>query len=524
MSTGVRMSVEKMNRGIAPQLLKSSLFWTIMRGGFLAGMVWSISVLWGHWKIPDLDVADPLMYTNLGNTLFWVVWMMGLVLLVPAAGRAWCAVCPLGALNEIVARWGMAKSFPRFFRNDYLKAAFLLVTLVLLGLFRIHHYPGATALFLVSWMGLALAAGLLFSGRSLCSYMCPVGGMLNIYSRTAPVGITIRDLDKCEKCENKECVKGSERWIQLALGRLRSAVRFRAYPCPVNLKVWDMKGSGRCLLCLNCMRACPYDNVQISARAPLAPLWRERFPRFSEVAMAAALMGFLLLSYSRFWPGLESVLALPVTSASPFLGPGAARAAYIVWVGFVLPMLLLIAPSVVVIGGGVFSHLESPDSFDTAGKRGIFPIKFWLGSTTRRTWNDDDDGDERIITQAGSVGGLAAACLPSVVPLLLAAHLVLAIVKLNAKAGYLALGVADPSGIQSYLAVEELGLYPRPGLLLSLGTIKAVAAFLMAGGVFLSFLTVARVARREDVPFLPFALQVAVAAVCFAGGLFKWLF
>jgi ferredoxin len=379
-------------------------------------------------------------------------------------------------------------------------------------------------LFLVIWMGSALVAGMFFTGRSLCSYMCPVGGMLNLYSRTAPVGITIRDLDKCDKCENKECVKGSERWVQLALGRLRSAIRFRAYPCPVNLKVWDMKGSGRCLLCLNCMRACPYDNVQISARTPLAPLWRERFPRFSEVAMAAALMGFLLLSYSRFWPGLESVLALPATFVSPIFGPGAVRVVYIVWAGFVLPMLLLIAPSVVVIGGGVLSPQSSPDSFDTAGKRGAFPVKLWLGSKTQGTRSDDDDGDERIITQAGSVGGLAAACLPSIVPLLLAAHLVLAVVKLNAKAGYLALGVADPTGIQSYLAVEELGLYPRPGLLLSMGTVKGVAAFLMAGGIFLSLLTVTRVARREDVPFLPFAMQIAVAAVCFTGGLVKWLF
>ncbi|TNF49961.1 4Fe-4S binding protein [bacterium] len=524
MSTEMRMSERRMNRGIAPQLLKSSLFWTIVRGGFLVGMLWCISILWGHWRIQDLDVADPLMYTNLGNTLFWVVWMMGLVLLVPAVGRAWCAVCPLGALNEIVSRWGMAKPFPRFLRNDYPKAAFLLGTLVLLGLFRIHHYPGATALFLVGWTGLAVLAGMLFSGRSLCSYLCPVGGMLNLYTRTAPVGITIRDLDMCVECDNKECVSGSERWIQMTLGRLRSAIRYRAYPCPVNLKVWDMKGSGRCLFCLNCMRACPYDNVQISARSPFTPLWKERFPRFSEVAMAAALMGFLLLSYSRFWPGFESVLALPLAWASPILGPGAARVAYILWVGFILPMLVLITPSVVVIGGGALSYQSSQDRLDMTGRRALFPVKFWMGPSTSVARNDDDDGDERIITQAGSVGGLAAACLPSIVPLLLAAHLVLAIVKLNAKAGYLALGMADPAGIQSYLAVEELGLYPRPGLLFSMGTAKGAAAFLMAGGVFLSLLTATRIARREDVPLLPFMMQIGVAGLCFTGGLVKWLF
>ena len=505
-------------------MLKSSLFWTLIRGGFLAAMVWTISVLWGHWNIPDLEAADPLMYTNLGNTLFWVVWMMGLVVIAPAAGRVWCAVCPLGALNEIVSRWGMAKLFPGIFRNDYGKAAFLLLTLVLLGLFRIHHYPGATALFLAGWAGLALIAGLLFAGRSLCSYLCPVGGMLNLYSRTAPVGITVRDPEKCEECENRECVKGREHWVQMAFLRLRSAVRFRDYPCPVNLKVWDMKGSGRCLLCLNCMRACPYDNVQISARTPVAPLWTERYPRFSEIFMAAVLMGFLLLSYSRFWPGLESVLAFPITPLTGFIGPAASRVTYIVWVGFLFPMLLMVAPSMAVIGSGLFSAPASQTGIETAGKDGVFPVKFWLGPSSRGIPRVNDENGERVITRTDTVGGLVAVCLPSIVPLLLAAHLVLAVVKINAKAGYLALGLADPTGIQSYLAVEELGLYPKPGLLVSMGMLKGLAVFLMAGGLLLSFLTAMKITKREGVPFVPFAVQVAVAGVCFTGGLVKWLF
>jgi len=517
-------STPKMNRGIAPRLLKSSFFWTLVRGGFLAAMVWTLSVMWNRWNIPDLEAADPLMYTNLGNTLFWVVWMMGLVLLAPAAGRAWCAVCPLGALNEVVSRWGLARPFPRILRNDYTKTMFLLLTLVLLGQFRIHHYPGATALFLAGWTGLALISGALFSGRSLCAWLCPVGGMLNLYSRTAPVGVTVRDLETCEECENRECVTGSERWIQVALGRLRSAIRLRDYPCPVNLKVWDMKGSGRCLLCLNCMRACPYDNVQISARTPVAPLWTERYPRFSEIFMAAVLMGFLLLSYSRFWPGLESVLAFPIASLSGVIGPAASRTAYIVWVGFVLPMLLLLAPSMAVIGSGLMSPQGAPDVPGTAGEKGAFPVRFWLGPSSRETRVDDDEDGERILTRTGTIGGLAAACLPTIIPLLLAAHLVLAVVKVNAKAGYLALGLADPTGVQSYLAVEELGLYPRPGLLLSMGAIKGLAVFFMAGGILLSLLAVARITGREDVPFLPFALQTAVAGFCFTGGLVKWLF
>ena len=510
----------------APRLLASSTFWVVLRGAFAAAAVWIFVTAWGRWGVSEVQVADPLMYTNAGNLLFWVVWMMGLILLVPMIGRAWCGVCPLGTLNEMCSRWGMSRPFPRILRNSYLMGAALVGTVLLIGLGRIHHFPAATAYYLGSWAALAVVMGVIYAGRSLCSYACPVGGMLALYGRVAPLVMGVRERETCLLCTGRECVKGRERWLQVALARLRSAVRIRRHPCPVNLRVWEMEGSQRCLFCFNCLRACPLDNVKLFLRAPVSSIWKERYPRVSETAMAAAVMGFLLLSYSRFWPALESAVALPITGLASLTGPYLARPLYLIWVGFVLPFVILLAPSVFAFWGEAFSRETSPEE-EPGGTAvgGYLPIRLWLsGKHAGGSEESEEDGEERFVEGKDSLLGLAAALTPALVPLFLGGHLALALVKLNAKLSYLPLAAADPSGVKTYMAVEELGLLPRPGLILSLPAIRMAAAVVLAGGVGLSILSVLKIAGKEGVPSLPFLLQIGVIGACFAGGLINWLF
>ena len=121
-------------RGLAPDFLKQGWFWTVVRWSTLAALAGVIMTAWGRRGIPGVDAPDPLMYTNLGNLAFWVIWLMGIVLLVPLVGRAWCSVCPIGAVNEFVSRFGLKKSFPLFIRNQYPKALALVITVLLMGM------------------------------------------------------------------------------------------------------------------------------------------------------------------------------------------------------------------------------------------------------------------------------------------------------------------------------------------------------------------------------------------------------
>ncbi len=509
------------------RFLRADAPWMLARLAALAALLVMLALAWGRWGIEGAAAPDPLMYTNLGNLLFWVALMMGLPFIALAGGRIFCAACPLGALNEWMARRGAGRTFPPALRNDALKVVLLLLTVGLLGLWRIHHWPGATAYYLALWLILAAGLGLVFRGRSLCSFACPLGGMLGLYSRVSPLEAGVAEQATCRACPGRECIKGRDSWTTLALGRWAAAIRFRRAGCAVNLTPWDIQGSGRCLLCGNCLRACPYGNAVLRVRPPFTSLWRESFPRFTETATAAALLGFLLLSFARFWPDLAAVLSLPGRLLSPLIGVPSSRLLFVLWGGFLLPFLLLALPALAArwrldAGGAGTPPPALPGAQGGGGRWGV-----WVW---RREKSPDPElvegveGEEGRVAHVDSVPGLMAVFLPAFVPLLLGGHLLLAAVKLNAKAAYLGLAIADPAGVRSYLAVEEYALLPRPGLLFPLGPLKWVLLALFALAVALGVGTALAIARREKLPAAPVTAALLATAAAVGGGFLKWLF
>jgi polyferredoxin len=520
----------KKHAGFAPAFLKSGWLWTSLRLLALFAMVAVAAIAWGRRSIPGIDVPDPLMYTNLGNLLFWVFWLMGLVLLAPLLGRAWCGICPLGSINEVVARFGLGKPVPTFLRNQHLKAGALVVTVFAMGLVRIHHYPSLTAWYLVAWGGAAILFGVLFSGRSLCSYLCPIGGMLGLYGRIAPVTIGVRDENVCRSCEGRECVRGSAQWLRGRFGRLNTLLRLKRYPCPVNLRVWEMDGTDRCLGCFNCMRACPLDNVAVFSRTPVAALWRESFPRFSDTVMTSVLMGFVLLAFSRFWPSSESVLSAPVRLMAPLLG-AAARPIFLLWLVLLLPLVsFMLAAAISRWGSSRLQLQDRPDKSDEEGKgdgnkdENRFPLKVWLtGSGPEKEWMEGEMEEERVL-DTGTVRGISATYAKVVIPLLLASHGVLALVKINAKAAYLPMAMADPTGMATYTAIFELGTMKAPGLLLSIPALRVISLALLILGTVASLVVHRNTVVRKGLGSWPALIPLLLLGTVVYGGLIQWLF
>lgn len=520
---------KKPTHGLAPGFLKQGWFWTVVRWSTFAAMAGVVATAWGRRGIPGVDAPDPLMYTNLGNLGFWVLWLMGIVLLVPLVGRAWCSVCPIGAMNEITSRFGLKKVFPRFIRNQHPKALALVITVLLMGVLRIHHYPDATAWYLLVWSAAAVVAGILFTGRSLCAYLCPVGGMLGLYGRTAPLRCGVRDDVVCRDCEDRECVRGAVSWLTAGFGRLKFSLRMRKNPCPVNLRVWDMDGTDRCLMCFNCMRACPLDNVALFGRKPLASLWTESYPRFSDTVFLGALMGFIFLTFSRFWPPVQEAMVLPVRLLSPYLGT-ATRPVFLLWLGIGFPLLIVLISAALVVWSrtnstvGIIPGGITPENIPTGGS-GAFtglPLKIWFEK--RSTLEMDDPTGEEKIMGTDTVRGLSAVYAPATVPFLLSSHLVLALVKLNTKLAYLPTAAADPVGVRSYMAIWELGLLSRPGVWFPISIVKTVSLALLLLGTVLSLWTYSKISRREGRGAVPMLFPLLVLAVVVYGGFYNWLF
>jgi ferredoxin len=164
-----------------------------------------------------------------------------------------------------------------------------------------------------------------FKHASFCKFVCPIGQFNFVASTISPLEVKVRDLDVCELCSTKDCIRGRrapgsglvviQRGCELALFQ--------------PLKVGNMD----CTFCLDCVHACPHDNIGISSRMPASELMvdprRSGIGRFSQRTDVAALaivfsFGALLNAFGMVSPvyALESWLAgmMHVNSKAPALG------------------------------------------------------------------------------------------------------------------------------------------------------------------------------------------------------------
>lgn len=476
----------------------------LCRLGLFALLLGMLAWGWHQHAIPGVAVPDPLMYGNLTTQLFWVWWMFAVVLLALFFGRAWCAVCPVGWLNEVVARFGLARPLPAWLDNFVPVTLTLVLLQLAVYLFAIHRYPDYTARLIGLMLLLALLLGLVFRKRAFCSLFCPAGAVLGLYARVAPWQLRVVDEDVCAGCAGRECVSGGRRWTRLSLG---SAVLYwhgRRRECPVDLLPPEVRDSGACQLCLQCARNCPHQNLCLGGRGWLADLVPGSLS-VSENFFLLVLLGLLTANFTKFYVELrEAIFWLPEQAAS-LLGWEAAGYYLLatLWVTLALPVLLLLP-------GWLLLKLGRLRSDPQAAPPAVADLPV---------------AKEEPGFRAG-LGALALPCLP----LLLAAHLAMGLVKANAKAGFLPYALQDPSGVKSYLAMNVMQLAPPPGILIPLDLLKWLVLAILFAGFAGALLAVRRMADRLGILSSSrfgqgaAGLVVLCCGALYIGTVVQWLF
>ena len=266
---------------------------------------------------------------NFATIFVWLAWWgLLILLLIPLGGRLWCAMCPIPAPGEWLARGtlvehregsvGLGLNWPKPLQNLW-PAFGGLFLLVLFGLV-ITTRPLVTALLLAGFAAVALVTHVVFERRVFCRYLCPVGGLIGVYSMAAPLELRAGDLEVCRRCRGKACFRGGA-----------------AYPCPT----FQFPGGGLarntyCLLCTECLKACPYDNLALRLRPFGADLHVTRGRRADEAWVALLLLGTALAhsliklgpwgwikSWANFEGGVEFVLYTALFSGAVLAGlPG----------------------------------------------------------------------------------------------------------------------------------------------------------------------------------------------------------
>lgn len=270
---------------------------------------------------------------NFATVVTWIIWWAAIVFTFVFVGRLWCLMCPFSAMAEWLQRatlwtvkresFGLGWKWPKKLRNLYVPTAlFLLLTWVdhQMGLVASPMY---TAYFVLVILAGAIVVGVLFERRTFCQYVCPIGGLIGVYSLFASAEVRVRNRAVCREHQEKNCLLG------------RDGV---GYGCPVREYPGNMDNNFSCTLCTECVKTCPKDNIAINARpfaTDLVNLKENRLgldmallavvllglPTFQTIVMIGPWEGWMAsLELTTGWPPavlfslifLASTLALPL--------------------------------------------------------------------------------------------------------------------------------------------------------------------------------------------------------------------
>ena len=215
---------------------------------------------------------------NLAGVLPWTHWRALVVLALLIAGNFFCMACPFMLPRELAkralpGRW----AWPRRLRTKWLAAALLLAYLWAYEALAPWDSPWWTATIVLGYFGAAFAVDGLFRGASFCKYVCPIGQFNFVQSLASPLTVRARTLDTCRRCATHDCIRGN--------------AQHRG--CELELFQPEKRGNLDCTFCLDCVTACPHDNVGILAAAPARDLARDphrsSLRRLSERPDVAAL-------------------------------------------------------------------------------------------------------------------------------------------------------------------------------------------------------------------------------------------
>ncbi len=276
--------------------------------------------------------------TNLATKLTWTIWWAGIIFTFVLAGRVWCLACPFGALNEWASRLAAPiRRLPRPFRNLWWATAMFVVLTWADEQLGVVRSPRVTAWIVLLFVGLAVAVGLLYQRRSFCRFLCPIGGLIGIYSMTAPIELRAEHGALCLAHREKSCYRGD--------GHARG--------CPMFEFPQAMDRNTYCNFCFECVKACPRENLAFRFRAFAKDLWTSGRRALDESFLAVALVGLTLSVTAQMlgaWPGWMATLAawLPGfvrASLKPVTYLGLVESAVLLGSTLVVAPLLVLAAS-----------------------------------------------------------------------------------------------------------------------------------------------------------------------------------
>jgi ferredoxin len=198
---------------------------------------------------------------NLAGVVPWTLWRGLTVLGLLVAGNFFCLACPFMLPRELGRRLGRARwAWPRRLRNKWLSVGLLAGFFVAQERFGWWDAPRVTALIVAAYFVSAFVIDASTRGASFCKYVCPIGQFHFVGSLVSPLEVKVRLPVLCASCVTNDCLRGND----------------QHRGCELDLDLPRKAGNLDCTFCLDCVKACPHDNIGLLAVAPAGSLVHDR--------------------------------------------------------------------------------------------------------------------------------------------------------------------------------------------------------------------------------------------------------
>ncbi|MBA3533390.1 MAG: FesM [Ardenticatenales bacterium] len=286
----IRTSSIQTPRPRAWNLLNLPWLGPFLRWRYARPAMQSVMLLVAALLLFDGFLGPQLAYKNIATVSAWVHYRGFLMLALLVFGNFFCMVCPFMLPRKgakwLQARLHLARGWPTWLPQKGIAIVLLVLFFWSYEAFNLWKSPWLTAWVALGYFGAAFLTDLFFKGAAFCKHICPVGQFNMLYSTISPTEIAVVEMDICESCVTKDCIAGRD-----------------GIPgCELHLFQPKKVGNLDCTFCLDCVHACPYDNVGILSRVPGAELLstarRSGIGRLSERFDIAFLI--LVLSFGAF--------------------------------------------------------------------------------------------------------------------------------------------------------------------------------------------------------------------------------
>jgi len=223
--------------------------------------------------------------SNLGLTLGWYIGWPLLFFSFFFLARTWCSVCSFavpGTLLQNIIK--PTRKTPAFIKNysGWIMAILCIVVFWVEIVWDAYNNPYLTGgIILVITLG-SILFSVLFSRRSWCRYLCPLGAVNAIFAMPSVVELRSNRHVCLNRCQNHACFTGD---ADLS-------------GCPMFRHPYLVDNNRDCIMCAKCIKNCDNSSIQLNVRLAPQELWDLQTPRradsFLIVSMGAIFFPFVL--------------------------------------------------------------------------------------------------------------------------------------------------------------------------------------------------------------------------------------